>query len=569
MAVRGRDSCARQLRTLFNLGTAGQLTDAQLLERFAARHGESAEMAFAALVERHGPMVLRVCRQTLRSGHDAEDAFQAAFLVLARRARSLRVQNSLAPWLHQVAWRTASCLRADAARRIRHERKASERSAEVMVDRDRDDSGEILHEELGRLPANYRLPLVLCYLEGLTSEQVAEQLGWRSGTVRSRLARGRAQLRERLIRRGLAPSAAALAASLAPRSAWAAVPPILAEKTARAATFVVIGRVTAGAVPASILTLTEGVLQAMILTKCKIAGVILLLTGILTSGVIVSAQVPDQGSRQPDQLKALELKLDQALRTLKLDPSLLPPSVDVKLDHVLHALERDAKDKPLDGPQRPPIEVAAAPAMPQDSSKPVPEANDVAAAARFGARPDPLVDAGNPPPKRSPLGERTTAQVGQTGRVIEIKAPLDGQIIHVRVRPGQLVQRDELLVELEIDGQAQATGKPVPYAPSSGANPSTSGWWKRNGQPGAASTGSTSAASDASKRNGKPGSASTGSNPAAFNAFDPKNEPPTQSNPLSDHERRLQDVEKKLDQILKALDRSGRTSDQNVPPRPH
>ena len=111
---------------LFNVGTAGGLTDGQLLERFTAQGGEAAELAFATLVERHGPMVLRVCRSVLRDPEEAHDAFQATFLVLVRRAGSLWVRDSLGPWLHQVAYRVASCARSAAARRRRHERRAAE-----------------------------------------------------------------------------------------------------------------------------------------------------------------------------------------------------------------------------------------------------------------------------------------------------------------------------------------------------------------------------------------------------------------------------------------------------------
>jgi RNA polymerase sigma factor (sigma-70 family) len=331
----------RQVRTLFTVGTAGGLTDGELLQRFVTRDGDEAELAFAVLVERHGPMVLRVCGQVLGDPHAAEDAFQAAFLVLARKARSFRPSDPIAPWLQQVAWRTASRLRAQAARRRGHERRAAERAPLAATDRGWDDLGEALHEELGRLPARYRLPLVLCYLEGLTSEQAARQLGWPAGTVRSRLTRGRDRLRFRLLRRGLAPSAAALAAALAPRSAWAAVPPGAVSAAARAAVFVDAGRAAAGAVPASILSLTEGVLLDMAMTKWKVAGVALLLSGALAGGAMVPAQSPAPGAvafaqeapgpgsgpRGSDQLKAVEAKLERL------------EAVEAKLDRVLRKIE--------------------------------------------------------------------------------------------------------------------------------------------------------------------------------------------------------------------------------------
>jgi RNA polymerase sigma factor (sigma-70 family) len=317
MASIRNDCLARQMRVLFSEGVAGGLTDTELLDRFAARNGEAAELAFAALVKRHGPMVLRVCRQTLRDGHAAEDAFQAVFLVLARRARSLYPGNSLAPWLQGVAWRTATRLREQSSLREFHERRAAESASILVADRAQDDLGDVLHEEIGRLPARYRVPLVLCYLEGLTAEQAARQLGWPDGTVRSRLARGRDRLRKRLIRRGMAPSSAVVVAALSSGTARA-VPATLADVTARAAAMVAAGHDAAGLVPASILSLTEGVLQMMAMTKWKMSGLALLASVVLTSGALVSAQAPGPGLNpsESDRLRAVEAKLDRLLQKL-------------------------------------------------------------------------------------------------------------------------------------------------------------------------------------------------------------------------------------------------------------
>jgi hypothetical protein len=161
---------------------------------------------------------------------------------------------------------------------------------------------------------------VLCYLEGLTAEEAARQLGWPAGTVRSRLARGRDRLHARLVRRGLAPSAAGLVATLASRAAWASVPVKLLNETARMATFAVAGRMAAGAVPASILTLTEGVLIEMAIAKWKMAGLALLVASVLASGAMVSAQGPPGQGGSPsesDRLKAVEEKLDRIVRALE------------------------------------------------------------------------------------------------------------------------------------------------------------------------------------------------------------------------------------------------------------
>ena len=158
MTKDGGGAALRHVRTLYTLGAVGGLTDGQLLERFATRDGEAAELAFAALVERHGPMVLRVCRSVLRDAHDAQDAFQATFLVLVRRAGSIRKRDSLASWLHGVAYRTASCGPlgrgpAEAARAEggRDRRRASRERGQVGTT-----PGPVLHEELERLPGRYR-----------------------------------------------------------------------------------------------------------------------------------------------------------------------------------------------------------------------------------------------------------------------------------------------------------------------------------------------------------------------------------------------------------------------------
>jgi RND family efflux transporter MFP subunit len=199
-------SIARPVRTLFNVGAIGSLTDGQLLERFSTDRGEVAELAFAALVERHGPMVRRVCRGILHDDHDVHDAFQASFLILVQKARHLWIRDSLGPWLHQVAYRTASCARSSRARRSRLEKVVAHASPERPREKD-DDLEQALHHEIARLPDPQRATIVLCDLEGCTHEQAARHLGLPVGTIKSRLARARARLRERLTRRGFGPEA--------------------------------------------------------------------------------------------------------------------------------------------------------------------------------------------------------------------------------------------------------------------------------------------------------------------------------------------------------------------------
>ncbi len=221
----------QNVQALFTLGTIGGLTDGELLGRFADHRDDVAELAFAALLERHGPMVLRVCRSILRNEHDAQDAFQGTFLVLARRAHGVRKRESVASWLHGVALRVAACEQTAMAHRRRHETRASQMAAaRVSVEGSSPDLSTILHEELGRLPEQHRSVVVLCYLEGHTCEAAARQLGWPVGTVKSRLSRARERLRGRLLRRGLAPDEAS---SEGPASAGL-VPATLAKDTVEA-----------------------------------------------------------------------------------------------------------------------------------------------------------------------------------------------------------------------------------------------------------------------------------------------------------------------------------------------
>jgi RNA polymerase sigma-70 factor (ECF subfamily) len=172
-------------------------TDTQLLKRFAQRHEEA---VFAALIRRHGPMVLSVCRRVLRNSHDAEDAFQATFLVMIEKGHRLRKPELLSNWLYGVAYRTALHARQRAARRSEREREAVAMSSDSVNDPEIEsrELRRVLDEELLRLPQKYRAPLVLCYLEGKTNEEAARQLGWPSGSMSYRLARGRDLLRQRL-----------------------------------------------------------------------------------------------------------------------------------------------------------------------------------------------------------------------------------------------------------------------------------------------------------------------------------------------------------------------------------
>jgi RNA polymerase sigma-70 factor (ECF subfamily) len=289
--ARGRlGGALRDVQALLQAGTSGGLTDGQLLEEFRDRRGAARERAFAALVDRHGPAVLRACRSILGDEHAAEDAFQAVFLVLARRAGSLRVRDSLAPWLHEVAGRVARCARATAVRRVRHERRAAEQVEPATRDPDAGDLGPVLHEEIDRLPDRYRAPVVLCLLEGLTREQAAGRLRWPVGTVQSRLARGRERLRDRLIRRGLAPSAILSDSPFRAGAARPVVPAALAEATTRAMLAAGAGRPTIAGAASAPAALTEEVLKTMWFHKLK------MIAGATMAGAILAAGVAASGS---------------------------------------------------------------------------------------------------------------------------------------------------------------------------------------------------------------------------------------------------------------------------------
>lgn len=284
METRPRRRVLEGVERLFRSGTAVGLSDGQLLERFATRHDEAAEAAFAALVDRHGPMVLGVCRRVLGNPHDAQDAFQATFLVLVRKAGSVRKRESLAFWLHGVARRVSAHSRAAAARRRAVERSAGE-SAPLAYETDPGDLE--VWDEVERLPGDLRAAVVLCYLEGLTHEQAAQRLGWPVGTVRSRLARARDRLRDRLARRGLAPGAALASCLSAPKLALSAS---LVDPTIKAAMLVAArDAAEAGLVSASAASLTEGVLRAMFVTTWKFTAAALIAAGTLATGAGVYA----------------------------------------------------------------------------------------------------------------------------------------------------------------------------------------------------------------------------------------------------------------------------------------
>lgn len=283
----------RHMRSLIGVGAVGGLSDTELLRQFSTGDREAAEAAFATLVERHGPMVLRVCQGALGDSQDVDDAFQATFLVLVRKADSLWVRDSLGPWMHGVALRVATKAKVTAARRKTHERRGAELAGTLRESRAHDGLSEALHDEIERLPGKYRAPIVLCYLEGLTHEGAAAALGWPVGTVRGRLARARDSLRSSLGRRGLAPSAEAFAVILSPGEA-SAVP--LSGPMVQAVMSLVAER-SAGVAPAAVAALAKGALRVMTMAKLKTASILVLL-GLVAIGLATEARSRLSGGNQ-------------------------------------------------------------------------------------------------------------------------------------------------------------------------------------------------------------------------------------------------------------------------------
>jgi RNA polymerase sigma factor (sigma-70 family) len=281
MATGQLNTVLRHIHKLASAGADEAGTDSELLQRFCRRHEEA---AFAALVQRHGPMVLGVCRRVLHNSHDAEDAFQATFLILVRKASSISKAPSLSCWLHQVAQRIALRLRSREASRRSHERQVPEMPhpdwIAGVVWRD---LRLVLDEEVQRLPEKYRVPFVLCYLEGLTYEKAARQLHCLTGMISKRLARARELLRGRLARRGLALPASLLAITLSENATPAALTAPLATATIKAALTSATG--TTAGVTAQVATLVEGGIRTMTVTKIKLFLALVLAVGLLGAGV--------------------------------------------------------------------------------------------------------------------------------------------------------------------------------------------------------------------------------------------------------------------------------------------
>ncbi len=303
----------------------GGLTDGQLLGRFVATRDEA---SFAALVRRHGPMVLGVCRRVLHDGHDAEDAFQATFLILARKAGSVVQRESLGCWLYQVAYHTALEASEAKARRRARERPMNDVPHPVMAPAESTDWLPLLDRELSRLPEKYRAAIVLCDLEGRTRKEAARLLKVPEGTLSSRLATGRQMLAKRLAASGVALSGGALAVALSQGVASAQMSASLLNCTVKSAALVAVGQLAGVSTPA--VSLMEGVMKAMFLKKLRLAvglTLVLAVVGAVGLGQFVS------GGGGSVQAAPPERPLNE-LEALKKENELLKLNLQVVLEKV-------------------------------------------------------------------------------------------------------------------------------------------------------------------------------------------------------------------------------------------
>jgi RNA polymerase sigma factor (sigma-70 family) len=290
MATTGLETALYTLRRSLRCQVVAGLTDGELLERFVTRRDDD---AFAALVRRHGPMVLGVCRRVLQNEADAEDAYQATFFVLVRKAASVKPRGMVGNWLYGVAHSTALKARAMSSKRSAKEREAAARSKPEVAGETWQELQAVLDQELKVLPDIYRAAIVLCDLEGKSFKEAARQLGCPQGTVGTRLARGRVLLSRRLARRRLTLSGGLIATVLAQNAAAAGVPPLLTALTIKAAARIAAGQATAGGlISAKVAALTEGVIMNMLVSRIKgvVTALLIAMIGLTAAGVVSPAQ---------------------------------------------------------------------------------------------------------------------------------------------------------------------------------------------------------------------------------------------------------------------------------------
>jgi RNA polymerase sigma factor (sigma-70 family) len=456
------------LDRVFNKGTATGLTEGTLLERFVQGRDEA---AFGALVTRHGPMVLGVCRRILRDEHDALDAFQATFLILVRRAGAIKRGELVSHWLYGVARRVAVRAKAQVARRQVHEPAGLDidqiSTEESLGDDSRRDLRMVLDEELARLPRNLRAPVVLCYLEGLTHDEAARRLRWPVGTIRSRLARARDRLRRRLTRQGFVANGAAL-------SAVAIREPValgLIDSTIEAALgFVSKPAAAAGAATSAAAALARGVLQAMVMSKIKFLGAAAV-AGVLVLGGArsLARQHGGTGGPQPaqqpqpapaareDAMYQTMVEVERTFADMARQQQDLQKQLSALADQI-RAL-RAARDASR--------EDGAGGAAPQEKNKAAAaRLSQATAAAKTGAKPKGQDNAAKPDDPRGPASKRRRG-ISATGAIDPQLSHVDlGQQIFVATRRG-----DRLAVFDKRNGKSKLLELPLPEGSSLAVTP--------------------------------------------------------------------------------------------------
>jgi RNA polymerase sigma factor (sigma-70 family) len=322
MAHGQSDNVLEYIRKLVAGETTGRLPDRELLDRFIQYRDEA---AFTGLVQRYGPMVLNVCRRVLGHIDEAEDAWQATFLVLACKAASIRKKDSLGSWLHRVAFHVAANLKREVVRRRAHEQHAVAMPEVAPADITWREVQSVIDEELQRLPKRFQAPLILCYLEGKTRDGAARELGWSLGTLRGRLEHGRELLRARLTRRGLTLSAALLASLLVEHVGAAALPTKLVVRIVKAAALVAAGQTaTTTIISNKVAELMKGGLKAMWITKLKIDAVIGLAVALAGIGAGLLAEGILGAQTAASSTAPVEPTLANAAKLIALDE---PPAV--------------------------------------------------------------------------------------------------------------------------------------------------------------------------------------------------------------------------------------------------
>jgi len=358
MAIRLAGSAIDGLQTLFHGGVIGNWTDSQLVTLFLTDE-EGSEAAFRVLIHRHGPMVLGICRRVLGDEHAAEDAFQATFLVLVKKAGGLQDCNLLSNWLYGVALRIANKEKAKGARRRIVERQATERAVEAGGDFDQAELQSVIDEEIRRLPERYRVPLVLCHMEGLRHDEVAKRLGCPVGTVESRLSRAREQLRTRLARRGLAPTASVLGVIVRPPDASVVLPSVV-ERTLRVAIEHVSHQATAGTAIVSLGSLVERVCGLVSAFHAgAVISTLVVCTGIAIAGFVVyrpagkpQTEIRKQAELQPEVPKQSESQTEARKQAEPPQPTRFPsalayPLSGITIDGRLDDWPKDLRRYPI------------------------------------------------------------------------------------------------------------------------------------------------------------------------------------------------------------------------------